>query len=264
MAERRMFVKTIIDSDAFLDMPQSAQNLYFHLSMRADDDGFINNPKKIARMLGCSEDDMKILLMKGFIYVFDSGVIVIKHWRMHNLIRNDRYKGTAYKEELSKLKIKENGSYTLLKGDDNDLLLSNDNQMTTKRQPNGNQMETQVRLGKDSIGKVNKDDVVDNDTKPQKSVYGKFKSVRLTDEEYKEIKAAKLEHYIDRLDLYKASKGKRYKNDYATIMSWVKRDGEGKRNEPVPDYENEAKQMTPEETEALKARLQKLGGKKVD
>ena len=90
MAERRMFAKTIIDSDAFLDMPLSAQALYFHLSMRADDDGFINNPKKIQRMVGASDDDCKLLLMKRFIIVFESGVVVIKHWRIHNYIRNDR------------------------------------------------------------------------------------------------------------------------------------------------------------------------------
>ena len=95
-----MFAKTIIDSDAFLDMPQSTQLLYFHLSMRADDDGFINNPKKIQRMIGCSEDDLKILITKKFIITFESGVIVIKHWKIHNYIRNDRYKETTYKEEI--------------------------------------------------------------------------------------------------------------------------------------------------------------------
>ena len=99
MAERRMFAKTIIDSDAFLDMPLSTQSLYFHLSMRADDDGFINNPKKIQRMVGCGDDDLKLLMAKRFILVFDSGVIVIKHWKIHNYIRNDRYKPTLYQEE---------------------------------------------------------------------------------------------------------------------------------------------------------------------
>ena len=136
MAERRMFAKTIIDSDAFLDMPMSTQSLYFHLSMRADDDGFINNPKKIQRMIGATEDDLKLLIAKNFIIVFESGVIVIKHWKIHNYIRNDRYKPTVYQEEKDLLTIKDNGTYTL-------------------GIPNGYQMETQVRLGKDSIGKVN-------------------------------------------------------------------------------------------------------------
>ena len=113
MAERRMFAKTIIDSDAFLDMPLSAQALYFHLSMRADDEGFINNPKKIQRMIGASDDDMKILLAKNFILEFESGVIVIKHWKIHNYIRGDRLNKTAYQEERALLTVKGNGAYTL-------------------------------------------------------------------------------------------------------------------------------------------------------
>lgn len=114
MAERRMFAKTIIDSDAFLDMPLSAQSLYFHLSMRADDDGFINNPKKIQRMIGASDDDAKILVMKKFIIPFESGVVVIKHWKIHNYIRGDRKKETVYPEEMSLLETKGNGAYTLI------------------------------------------------------------------------------------------------------------------------------------------------------
>ena len=113
MAERRMFAKTIIDSDAFLDMPLSAQCLYFHLSMRADDEGFLNNHKKIQRMIGASDDDLKILLAKNFIIAFESGVIVIKHWKIHNYIRADRLTKTNDEEERKMLSIKDNGSYTL-------------------------------------------------------------------------------------------------------------------------------------------------------
>lgn len=113
MAERRMFAKTIIDSDAFLDMPLSSQALYFHLSMRADDDGFINNAKKIQRTLGCADDDMKLLLAKNFIIPFETGVCVIKHWKIHNLIQKDRYKPTVYVEHKDKLSLKNNNVYTL-------------------------------------------------------------------------------------------------------------------------------------------------------
>lgn len=113
MAERRMFAKTIIDSDAFLDMPLSTQALYFHLSMRADDDGFINNAKKIQRMLGCTDDDLKILLSKNFIIPFETGVCVIKHWKIHNLIQKDRYKPTVYVEHKDKLSLKNNNVYTM-------------------------------------------------------------------------------------------------------------------------------------------------------
>ena len=112
MANRRMFSLDVIDSDAFLDMPNDAQNLYFHLAMRADDDGFVNSPKKIQKIIGASDDAAKILLAKKFIIVFDSGVIVIKHWRMHNYIQNDRYKETNYKEEKSTLVLDENKAYT--------------------------------------------------------------------------------------------------------------------------------------------------------
>lgn len=113
MAERRMFAKTIIDSDAFLDMPLSTQALYFHLSMRADDEGFINNPKKIQRMIGASDDDIKVLISKHFIIPFESGIVVIKHWRIHNYIRGDRLVETKYQDERKLLDIKENGAYTL-------------------------------------------------------------------------------------------------------------------------------------------------------
>lgn len=112
MAERRMFAKTIIDSDAFLDMPLSTQALYFHLSMRADDDGFINNPKKIQRMVGGSDDDLKLLIAKRFIIPFESGIVVIKHWKIHNYIQKDRYKPTIYQEEKGMLVEKDNKAYT--------------------------------------------------------------------------------------------------------------------------------------------------------
>ena len=113
MAERRMFAKTIIDSDAFLDMPLSAQALYFHLGMRADDDGFVNAPKKIQRIVGAGDDDAKILIAKNFIIPFNSGVIVIKHWRIHNTIQRDRYKATTYQDEFAQLSVKQNKAYTL-------------------------------------------------------------------------------------------------------------------------------------------------------
>lgn len=142
MAERRMFAKQIIDSDAFLDMPLSAQALYFHLSMRADDDGFINNPKKTQRLINASDDDFKLLLLKRFVLAFESGVVVIKHWRIHNYIRNDRYKPTVYTEEKNTLMLNKNGAYT-----------DKAYQMDTNGIPNGYQMDTQVRLGEVNLGK---------------------------------------------------------------------------------------------------------------
>lgn len=112
MAERRMFAKTIIDSDAFLDMPLSAQALYFHLSMRADDEGFVGNPKRIRGMIGASEDDLKLLILKRFLLAFDSGVVVVKHWKIHNYIQSDRYKETTYLEEKAMLTLDGKKAYT--------------------------------------------------------------------------------------------------------------------------------------------------------
>lgn len=146
MAERRMFAKTIIDSDAFLDMPLSTQSLYFHLSMRADDDGFINNPKKIQRMVGASDDDLKLLIAKNFIIPFESGIVVIKHWKIHNYIRNDRYKETVYLDEKAQLDTKGNNAYTVC---------------LPSGIPNGYRLDTQVRLGEDRT--VKESIVEDND-----------------------------------------------------------------------------------------------------
>ena len=123
MAERRMFAKSIVLSDAFLDMPLSARCLYFTLGMLADDDGFIGNPKAIMRQCGASQDDMIILLQKRFILSFESGVIVIKHWRLNNYLKSDRYKGTTYVEEKAELKLDAKGAYTEADNENNGVCL---------------------------------------------------------------------------------------------------------------------------------------------
>lgn len=146
MAERRMFAKTIIDSDAFLEMPQSTQLLYFHLSMRADDEGFINNPKSTMRSVGCKEDDMSLLIVKKFVIPFESGVVVIKHWKIHNYIQSDRFTPTKYLKEKEQLELDENKAYRMP-----------NNQSNNECIQNGYGMDTQVRLGKVSIDKNNKD-----------------------------------------------------------------------------------------------------------
>lgn len=165
MAERRMFAKTIIDSDAFLDMSLSAQALYFHLSMRADDDGFVNNPKKIQRMIGAADDDLKLLAVKRFVIPFESGVCVIKHWRIHNFIRSDRYKETVYKEEKNQLYTKENKAYSLTPPEEIPSLPVDG---MPNGIPMGDQWETQDRLGKDrdSLGKDNISSLSEAETAP--------------------------------------------------------------------------------------------------
>ena len=147
MAEKRMFTQKIIDSDPFLDMPLSTQALYFHLNMRADDDGFINNPKRIQRTIGASEDDLKLLIAKRFVICFENGVIVIKHWRMHNTLRKDRYSPTQYQELLSTLDVKDNRAYTEKQVE----------QLATTWQPDGNQAATQNSIDKNSIDKYRED-----------------------------------------------------------------------------------------------------------
>ncbi|CRS48784.1 DNA replication protein%2C putative [Streptococcus equi subsp. equi] len=136
MAQRRMFSKKIIETDFFLEMSPTAKLLYFYLNMSADDDGFVGNPKTIKLISGATDDDLKILIAKQFIIPFDSGVIVIKDWRIHNYIQKDRYNKTQYLEEKSQLFVEENGAYT-------------------KCIQNVSKMDTQVRLGKERLGKEN-------------------------------------------------------------------------------------------------------------
>ena len=140
MAERRMFAKTIIDSDAFLEMPISARLLYYDLAMRADDDGFNNSPRKVMRTIGATTDDMNILIARKFIIPFENGVVVIKHWRIHNYIRKDTYKETNYKDEKAMLEYDENNAYRL----------SNGTRGRAVDEPS-----TQVSIGKFSTGKLN-------------------------------------------------------------------------------------------------------------
>lgn len=113
MAQKRMFDKTVTRSDIFLEMPDSTQNLYFHLSMEADDDGFVDNWKSIMRMIGKKEDDLKILIAKSFLIPFESGIIVIKHWRINNYLRKDRYHETKHLKEKAMLKVENNEEYSL-------------------------------------------------------------------------------------------------------------------------------------------------------
>lgn len=140
MAERRMFTQKITESDAFIEMPCSTQNFYFHLCMNADDDGFVNSPKKIQKIVGATDDDARILITKNFIIPFESGVIVIKHWRMHNQLRKDRYHPTDYYEEKCKLYLKSDGVYTL--------------DETQGQKIVGNQMATEYSIGEYNISSL--------------------------------------------------------------------------------------------------------------
>ena len=210
MAERRMFAKTIVLSDAFLDMPLSARCLYFTLGMLADDDGFVNSPKSIMRQVGASVDDMNLLLAKKFILTFESGVIVIKHWRIHNYIQKDRYKESKYIEEKATLQLDQNGAYT-------------------ECIQNVSKMDTQVRLGKDRLGEVRVGKVIEEaePPKPTRHKYGSYHNVLLSDEDYQKLQTEFPHDYterIERLSEYMASTGKSYKNHLATIRNWARKD----------------------------------------
>lgn len=173
MAQRRMFSTEIVASDAFLDMSVSARELYFQLGMYADDDGFVN-PKRIIRMVGASDDDLRILMAKRFVLTFESGVIVIKHWLHNNLIRADLYKETAYKKEKAELGLNENGSYTELRKGVSGIktieapkwLKIRRGETVTVKERYASGTETGNRIGKVRIGKVSKGkDILERESK---------------------------------------------------------------------------------------------------
>ncbi|HEO2617901.1 TPA: replisome organizer [Streptococcus agalactiae] len=220
MADKRMFSLKIVDSDLFLDMPLSSQCLYFHLSMRADDDGFVNNPKKIIKIIGANEDDLKILIAKGFVIVFDQGIIVITHWKINNYIRKDRYKPTMYIEQKQQLYQTENGAY-----------ISEEKvgcHLVNQRLSSGQPSIDKGRLDKVSIDK-GRDGEIEKDKKSTPIFYGEYKNVRLSKEEYKKLKEKLNSHteiMINKLSRYMESSGKTYQNHYVTILKWYEEDKE--------------------------------------
>jgi hypothetical protein len=163
LAQKRMFTMKIVDSDAFLEMPLSTQCLYFHLNMRADDDGFIGNTKRIMKIIGASEDDLRLLIAKRFVLTFEDGVIVIKHWRMHNTLSRDRYAETSYTDEKKMLLLKDNGSYSLTGGnpiDDTRLIERSGRQTQQRRNKDATKTLSDIDKGLDI--ELDKDKEKDN------------------------------------------------------------------------------------------------------
>ena len=230
MANKRMFSLSVVDTDKFLEMPLSSRLLYYELGMRADDDGFVDNWKKILMFTGLKEDDMKVLANKQFIIPFESGVIVIRHWRMNNYLQNDRTKPTIYQEELKKLDIDNNNVYELY-------------------------TECIHSIDKNRIDKNRIDNIID--TKKEKSKYGEFENVLLTEEEYHKLEESNLLPYIEKLSSYIASKGKKYKSHYATILTWSRKDDkqiDNKKHAVEPEWLNKEikkEENTNEEVERL-------------
>lgn len=226
MAEKRMFTKKITDSDAFIEMSSAAQALYFHLNQGADDDGFNNQVQMAMWKAHASIDDLKILMAKNYVIRFESGVIVIKHWRMHNTLRKDRYTPTNFQDELNQLGIKENGAYTL------------GCQVVANGLP-------QVSKGKVSIDKVSlvegsvADDTAtaDDDEPMENSEDNKLKLlggklgknvVYLTDSQIDKLidmlGLDAFDRYVARLADFIIEKNAHVKNHYETILKWYKED----------------------------------------
>lgn len=223
MAERRMFTKKITESDAFLEMPMSAQCLYFHLNMSADDDGFVNNPKRIQRLVGASDDDMKLLIAKSFIIVFDSGIIVIKHWKMHNYIQADRYKPTDYTDEKSMLYLKKNKAYTLTESD-----------MYTKCIQDVSIGKD--RLGKDRLGKNNNK----SDKTPKKFIPPTIEEVKTYCKERNNNVDA--ETFVDFYEAKGWMVGKNKMKDWkAAVRTWERNRNNSKQQNDVPQRDNDDK-----------------------
>ncbi|MEE1014157.1 MAG: replisome organizer [Clostridia bacterium] len=240
MANRRMFSLDVVDTDRFLEMPTSTQALYFHLGMRADDDGFVSSPKKICLLAGASEDDLKLLIAKNFLIPFPDGVCVITDWKMNNYLRPDRYKKTVYQEHFTRLSINEQtGAYR---------------QSDTNGIPTVYQMDTQDRLGKVRIGKARieigkstPEHEPKKKTSPCRHKYGEYQNVLLSDEELDKLQTEfpyDWQTRIERLSEYVASTGKSYKSHLATIRAWARKDsastGANDRkwctmNEPSPE-----------------------------
>lgn len=210
MAERRMFTKKITDSDAFTEMSSAAQALYFHLNQAADDDGFNNQIQMAMIKAHASIDDLKILMAKNFVIRFESGVIVIKHWRMHNTLRKDRYTPTNYQEELSMLGLKGNGTYSFVE------------QGNIERLPSGCQT---VAAGKYSLGKysLGKCSVVEGEFKPVGDG-----NVLLTSEQIEDLQQRlgndTYERYVNRLSGFIQKNNANVANHYGTILKWYQED----------------------------------------
>ena len=228
MADRRCFSKAVVDNDAFLDMPLTTQLLYFHLGMNTDDEGFVSSPRKIQRSVGCSNDDMKLLIAKEYVIPFETGVVVITHWHLHNAFRKDRMKETVFKTEKSQLMLDDNKTYRRL----SDSLPTNcrptDNQLTASCQPTDDKLtaECQANLTKLNLTKPNST----KDIKPKLSykLYGEYKHIRLTDEQYATLIAEygedKIKEMIQRCDEYCQQNGKTYKDYSLTIRNWIRRE----------------------------------------
>lgn len=214
MSERRMFSRTVLESDRFIDLSARAKVLYLYLCLSADDDGAVSNPKTVARTVGSTNVDIEDLVNAGFIIAFDSGIVVICHWRIHNRIQKDRYKPSLHKADFAKLRL-----------DGNVYRLANN--LDTKCIQAVSNTDSQVRIDE---ARVEKESVGETDlpcsSHTHKKPYGEFKNVLITDEEITKLKSdvPNYAEYIEALSGYIERTGKTYKSHYATIKAWYRSD----------------------------------------
>lgn len=224
MAGKRMFARDVIGSDGFADMGFEAQALYIHLSMDADDWGFVGAPKRVQRSIGSKPAALAELAEAGFVHMFPSGVLVIMDWWQNNTITESRRKATQYEEELASLTVTDCGSYQLVCEP-----LANCTQTARKQREDA--CETPASLVEVSLGEVSLGEVSRGKGKPARHAYGEYSNVMLSDEELEKLKAEFPSDWAERIEqvsAYCASKGKSYKNYLATIRSWARRDGRRK------------------------------------
>lgn len=230
MAEKRMLSKKVLDTDAFLDMPLSAQALYFHLAVNADDEGFVGNPKRIRDYIGASENDLNLLVEKRFVLIFKNGVVVIRHWKIHNTLRRDRSHPTIFTEEKALLIVGANGAY-MERPTTADIA---DNQTATACQPSDGQMSTEDKIGEDSVSE-------DMEDESGTLAIDEIKTTRFKKPTVDEIKAYCTDngYSVDALrffDYYESNGwrvGKTPMKDWqATVRNWVRREQQQPQDVP--------------------------------
>ena len=254
MANRRMFSLKIIDSAKFLKMPPSTQSLYFHLSMRADDDGIVE-AYNVIRVTGSTEDDLRVLASKKYIRILNDDLVTyICDWHEHNLIRPDRKIDSIYKDlliqvlpDVSIIEKRPRADVKL-----KSKALNNDGQtMDGQRTDNGRHRLGKVRLGKDSIDKDNiiytasdEAEKTNSTKKPKKHKYGEYNNVLLTDDELQKLKdkffdwESKIENLSQGIEM----KGYKYKNHYLAILKWAENEKKGFNKDSPVNIENESPQ----------------------
>lgn len=243
MAARRMFSTAVMETDAFLDLPDKAKTLYFYLCMNADDDGFVGAPKKVTRIAKSTEAALRLLVDQGWILWFDSGVVVITDWRLHNTLQNDRYKETIYKKEMAMLRQDENGRYVLRENSLETGCIQTGSKPETECIQSGSSPETQHNLTEPNKTEQNKTEQVREDAPSPaggfKKSHGEFGWVKLTDAEHdqlcREMGQTELKRCIAYVDeSAQATGNKNQWRDWNVILRKCHREGWGKGRDGEP------------------------------